>query len=96
MVGPYALLLFGGVVEVQHRAGEVTVDGWSRFRVAARTAVLLRELRVGAALFLVENDCVLMAKWTELDALLRAKIEQPDLDIASSPVSEAIALLLLQ
>jgi len=47
MVGPYALLLFGGNIEVNHQEGLVTVDGWATFASPAKTAVLLRELRAG-------------------------------------------------
>jgi len=47
MVPPYALLLFGGDVDVRHEQGALTVDGWAAFEAPARVAVLVRELRAG-------------------------------------------------
>ena len=56
-VSPYSLILFAGnnmqddaagsgdVVEVKHGLNEAVVDGWIRFSVSAKTAVLLKELR---------------------------------------------------
>ncbi len=62
---PYALLLFGGEVAVQHTAGTVTVGGgnWLRFRAAAKVGVLVKQLR------------------RALDVLLAEKIDDPGLDI---------------
>jgi hypothetical protein len=40
MVHPYALLLFGGEVGVDHANGLVTVDKWIKFRATGRIAVL--------------------------------------------------------
>lgn len=45
MVSPYALLLFGGDIDVLHERGEITVDAWMYFKAPARVAVLVRELR---------------------------------------------------
>ncbi|PRW33164.1 P-loop containing nucleoside triphosphate hydrolase isoform A [Chlorella sorokiniana] len=45
MVPVYAVLLFGGSIEVQHEQGMLRVDGWARFKAPARIAVLVRELR---------------------------------------------------
>ena len=42
---PYALLLFGGEVEVQHEAGTITVGGWVVYKAAARIAVLAKSAR---------------------------------------------------
>lgn len=44
-VSPYAILLFGGKIEVLHERGQITVDGWMYFKAPARVAVLVRELR---------------------------------------------------
>jgi ATP-dependent RNA helicase DHX57 len=67
-ISPYALLLFGGEVSVQHAAGTVTVgEGeWVRFRAAAKVGVLVKQLRHA------------------LDTLLAAKIDNPSLDISTS------------
>ena len=46
MVNPYALLLFGGEINVMHAEGMLIVDQWMRFRAPVRTAVLVRDLRV--------------------------------------------------
>eukprot|EP00249_Psilotum_nudum_P011376 c23135_g1_i1 orf=250-4686(-) len=45
VVSPYALLLFGGTIIVQHQTGLVTVDGWLKMKAPAQTAVLFKELR---------------------------------------------------
>lgn len=45
MVSPYAILLFGGAVDVLHDKGQITVDKWIVFKSPARVGVLARELR---------------------------------------------------
>ncbi|CAJ1934420.1 unnamed protein product [Cylindrotheca closterium] len=45
LVHPFALLLFGGTVEVKHLHRTVVVDDWMTIGVAAQTGVILRELR---------------------------------------------------
>ena len=45
VVPPAALLLFGGVLVVDHADGVVTVGDWVRVRAAAPTAVLVKKLR---------------------------------------------------
>lgn len=45
VASPYALLLFGGNVTVQHDRGTVAVDDWIRFTAPAKVGVLARELR---------------------------------------------------
>jgi ATP-dependent RNA helicase DHX57 len=45
MVTPYALLLFGGELEVLHQRSEVHLDGWIRFAAQPRTGALVRALR---------------------------------------------------
>ena len=44
-VSPFALLLFGGAVQVEHLKGMVTLDNWLRFSVAAQHAVLIVAMR---------------------------------------------------
>jgi ATP-dependent RNA helicase DHX57 len=44
-VSPYALLLFGGPIAVDHGSGTVTVGGFVRLRAPGRVAVLAREVR---------------------------------------------------
>eukprot|EP00750_Incisomonas_marina_P019080 INCI3211.4.p1 GENE.INCI3211.4~~INCI3211.4.p1 ORF type:complete len:343 (+),score=57.25 INCI3211.4:108-1136(+) len=44
-VSPFALLLFGGSVEVAHLKGEVTLDKWLRFAVPAQHAVMICAMR---------------------------------------------------
>ena len=78
MVPPYAMLLFGGQLEVQHTRNKIVVDGWMYFDTPARVAVLVQELR------------------RELDLLLNRKIEQPRMDISSSPLIDAITRLLVK
>lgn len=45
MVSPYAILLFGGDIEVRHAHEQLVVDKWVIFKSPARVAVLVRELR---------------------------------------------------
>jgi HrpA-like RNA helicase len=44
-VSPFALLLFGGAVQVEHLKGMVTLDNWLRFSVAAQHGVLIVAMR---------------------------------------------------
>ncbi|CAM6038869.1 unnamed protein product [Sphagnum compactum] len=46
VISPYALLLFGGAINVQHQSGRVIVDGWLEMNAPAQTAVLFKELRI--------------------------------------------------
>ena len=45
VVAPAALLLFGGVIDVHHASGRVSLDGWLWLRASAQTAVLYKRLR---------------------------------------------------
>jgi HrpA-like RNA helicase len=45
VVSPFALLLFGGRVDIAHLKGEVTLDNWLRFSVAAQHAVMIQAMR---------------------------------------------------
>jgi hypothetical protein len=45
MVTPWALLLFGGELEVKHTERLVLVDKWIRFAAQARVGVLVKALR---------------------------------------------------
>lgn len=60
MVSPYAILLFGGEIAVQHKKGQMSVDSWVIFKAPARVAVLARELRR-------ELDGLLMRKFEDAD-----------------------------
>lgn len=44
-VSPVCLLLFGSNIEVLHARREAIIDGWIKLSVAAKTAVLFREIR---------------------------------------------------
>lgn len=65
-MNPYALLLFGGDVGVQHIAGTLTVGrgNFVGFKAVARIGVLVKRLRLA------------------LDSLLIRKITEPDTDIS--------------
>jgi ATP-dependent RNA helicase DHX57 len=52
MVPVYAVLLFGGALEVAAAKGLVRVDGWAAFRAPGRIAVLVRGLRAEVAALL--------------------------------------------
>eukprot|EP00775_Hariotina_reticulata_P004412 gene4412-4665_t len=45
MVPIYALLAFGGELEVLHDQGLLLLDGWARFKAPARVGVLIKHLR---------------------------------------------------
>jgi len=45
MVFPYALLLFGGDISVEHDKQLISVDDWIKFKAPGRIAVLVKELR---------------------------------------------------
>lgn len=55
MVTPYQLLLFGGDLDIQHERALVTLDQWLVFRAKAKTAVLMRDLRVELRKLLVQK-----------------------------------------
>jgi hypothetical protein len=44
-VSPFALVLFGGALEVYQSQGVVTVDGWLKFRISPKPATLVKHLR---------------------------------------------------
>jgi ATP-dependent RNA helicase DHX57 len=44
-VSPFALLLFGGALEVYQREGVCSVDKWLKFRIAPKPATLVKHLR---------------------------------------------------
>lgn len=44
-VHPFALILFGGSIDVKHTERTVTVDNWLNIGMAAQTGCILRELR---------------------------------------------------
>lgn len=45
VVTPYAILLFGGPIDVQHMQGIISVDKWIEFSAPARVGVLIKGLR---------------------------------------------------
>ena len=55
MVSPYALLLFGGMIEVLHEKGQISVDKWIVFKSPARVGILARELRKQLDMLLVNK-----------------------------------------
>lgn len=60
MVSPYAILLFGGEIGVNHKNGQMSVDRWVVFKAPAQIAVLARELRR-------ELDQLLLRKFENAD-----------------------------
>lgn len=45
MVPPYALLLFGGKLDVRHAQNKIVIDGWMYFDAASVVGVVILELR---------------------------------------------------
>jgi len=81
MVGAYALLLFGGDVEVDHEKGRVTMDGgWAQFSAPARIGVLIREMRLAVDKLLERH--------------IDAPVAEGEDDLSSSPVVKAVLELL--
>lgn len=80
MVSPYAILLFGGDIGVQHAKEEMSVDNWVVFKAQARIAVLARELRR-------ELDTLLLRKFAD---------SRMDLTTEGRAVTDAIILLITQ
>ncbi|XP_057466071.1 DExH-box ATP-dependent RNA helicase DExH7, chloroplastic-like isoform X1 [Actinidia eriantha] len=46
IISPYAILLFGGSMSIQHQTGLVTIDDWIKLAAPAQIAVLFKELRL--------------------------------------------------
>lgn len=74
----YAILLFGGMVKVDHRNRGLSVgaDGWIKMRAWARIGTLVHQLR-----------------WL-LNSLLDAKIEDPSHQVTTSPIIDAMLKLI--
>ncbi|XVE94165.1 hypothetical protein REPUB_Repub01dG0258300 [Reevesia pubescens] len=45
IISPFSILLFGGLINIQHQSGLVAIDGWLKLTAPAQTAVLCKELR---------------------------------------------------
>ena len=56
-MSPLALLLFGNSLDVQHAEGLATVDGWLRIRIAARVAVLVKQVGCNTGIMHAQLDC---------------------------------------
>ena len=81
MVGAYALLLFGGDVEVDHERGRVQMDGgWAQFSAPARIGVLVREMRAAVDRLLERH--------------IDAPVAEGEDNLSSSPVVRAVLELL--
>ena len=76
MISPYAILLFGGQLQVEHEAGLISLDGAWSFKAPAKIGILIRELR------------------DEVRGLLAEKLENPAMQISSSPIVDALLTLL--
>ena len=55
MISPYAILLFGGDIHVDHLKGILTVDEWISFKAAAKIAVLIKGIRTYFGYFLQQK-----------------------------------------
>ena len=72
MVPPYALLLFGGTLDVLHEKGKIVVDKWMYFQAPARVGVLIRELRKSLDLLLskkIESPSLSISDSPIIDAI---------------------------
>ncbi|OQR99882.1 ATP-dependent RNA helicase [Thraustotheca clavata] len=79
MVAPYALLLFGGALEVQHEKGLIVVDDWIRFVAVARIGVLVKSLRNHLDRFLlkkIEDPTLDISKSSLVDAICHLLITE--------------------
>lgn len=80
MISPYAILMFGGEIKVQHFKEQMTVDDWVVFKAQSRVAIIARELRS-------ELDSLLLRKFEKPGV---------DLTSEGRVVTDAIILLLTQ
>ena len=55
VVPPYALLLFGGAIDILHEKSKLVMDNWMYFQAPARIGVLVRELRKALDKLLIEK-----------------------------------------
>ena len=72
MVPAYALLLFGGRIDVLHERGKIVIDKWMYFQAPARVGVLVRELRKSLDLLLtskIENPSISISDSPIIDAI---------------------------
>jgi len=72
MVPAYAMLLFGGRIDVLHERGKIVVDKWMYFQAPARVGVLVRELRKSLDLLLtskIENPSISISDSPIIDAI---------------------------
>ncbi|KDO33210.1 hypothetical protein SPRG_02022 [Saprolegnia parasitica CBS 223.65] len=79
MVAPYALLLFGGALHVQHEKGLIVVDDWIRFNAVARIGVLVKSLRLHLDRFLtkkIEDPSLDISKSSLVDAICHLLITE--------------------
>ena len=73
MISPYAILLFGGQLQVEHEAGLLTLDGTWSFKAPAKIGILIRELRDEVRSLLaekLENPTLQISRRPIVDALL--------------------------
>lgn len=78
MVPPYAMLLFGGQLEVQHQRNKIVVDDWMYFDAPARVAVLIQELRRELDLLLgrkIVNPSINISASPLIDAITRLLVK---------------------
>eukprot|EP00946_MAST-07B_sp_MAST-7B-sp1_P000372 g372.t1 len=78
MVPPYAMLLFGGQLEVQHTRNKIVIDGWMYFDAPARVAVLIQELRRELDLLLgrkIEHPEIDISSSPLIDAITRLLVK---------------------
>lgn len=74
MVPCYAVLIFGGKVNVEHDRGILVVDDWAKFKAPAKIAILVREMRqlVNKLLSMkVENPRLDISQSELVDVLLK-------------------------
>ena len=73
LVPPYALLLFGGVIDILHEKSKLVLDQWMYFQAPARIGVLVRELRRALDKLLIEkieNPSLSLSNSPVIDAIL--------------------------
>ena len=68
MVPAYALLMFGGKIDIMHEHSKLVLDGWMYFDAPARVGVLVRELRKALDELLVRK--ILQPRLTLSDSLV--------------------------
>lgn len=99
MIAPYALLLFGGKIDIQHDKGLVVLDNWIRFQAVPLIAVLIKTIRSELDHLLQkkikEPEWDITDRYVGLDLRISCDLKLMSVNFIDSPLIEAISHLLI-